>query len=139
MLVKKYEDDRYIDYRFLSVTLKDDHTDYNMPGGKMDPDEKRLTATAVRELEEETGIKLRESDLALLHTDLECSDGDYMVVTYYHIIDGNNTSGAYNVSTEENHKVEWIPLRRLTESKTWPEYNTKVYHEINNVLQNHDV
>ena len=128
LLVKKEEDDRYIDYHFLAVSLKNDHEDFNMPGGKVEKGE-TITEAAVRELKEETGIDLGEKDLKFLHLDIEESD-NYMVGTYYHIIDNTNNMNQYNISTEENHKVQWMSLIQLTKSKIWSKYNTDVYNKI---------
>jgi ADP-ribose pyrophosphatase YjhB (NUDIX family) len=41
--------------KVLSVSRKDDHEDFNLPGGKLDPGETPAEAI-VRELEEETGL-----------------------------------------------------------------------------------
>ena len=42
---------------FLSVSLKDDKTDFNLPGGKVELNE-TLEDTAIRETKEETGINI---------------------------------------------------------------------------------
>ena len=100
---------------FLSVSLKEDHTDFNLPGGKVELGEE-LIQTGIRETREETGINVY--NLEYLY---EALDDNYQVVTYFtHNYDGN-------IYTKENHKVKWLPLYELTNSKKWPEYNSTIY------------
>ena len=40
---------------YLSVSLKNDHTDFNLPGGKVEHNETYIQ-TGIREVKEETGI-----------------------------------------------------------------------------------
>ena len=48
-------------YTFLSVSLKDDHTDFNLPGGKVEFGE-NLTSTGIREVKEEgSGLRNRRN------------------------------------------------------------------------------
>lgn len=102
---------------FLAVSLKDDHSDMNLPGGKVEKGETCMTA-GIRETKEETG--LRVWNLKLLHRDW---DSSWEVYTYYtHCFEGE-------IQTEENHVVKWLPLEELTKSKKWPKYNTDVYHK----------
>ncbi len=100
---------------FLSVTLKDDHTDFNLPGGKVEMGESLIEA-GIREIKEETGI-----DIFNLQFLYESYDEDYQVITYY----TNSFEGS--IYTKENHIVKWLPLYDLTKSKKWPEYNSKIY------------
>lgn len=99
---------------FLSVTLKNDHTDFNLPGGTVEVNE-TLVQAGVREVKEETGIDIYENKLKFLHEDI---DEDYVVTTYY--------TKTYNgdIHTTENHIVEWKPLFYLTKSKKWQNYNS---------------
>ena len=100
---------------FLSVSLKDDHTDFNLPGGKVELGENIIDA-GVREVKEETGI-----DVFNLEFLYESKDNEFQVITYY----TSNYDG--NIYTKENHVVKWIPIYDLTKSKKWPEYNSKIY------------
>ena len=102
---------------FLSVSLKEDHTDFNLPGGKVEMNE-TFQQAAIREIKEETGLDIY--NLTFLHKDI---DMDYEVITYY----TKDYQGSIN--TVENHIVKWLPLYDLTKSKKWPQYNSMVYNK----------
>ena len=102
---------------FLSVTLKEDHTDFNLPGGKVELGES-LEEAGIREVKEETGIDI--CNLVFLHKDL---DDNYEVSTYF-------TFDFYGkIYTKENHIVKWLPLYDLTKSKKWTKYNSTVFNK----------
>jgi 8-oxo-dGTP pyrophosphatase MutT (NUDIX family) len=100
---------------FLSVSLKNDHSDFNLPGGKVEIGE-HLISTGIREVKEETGINVY--NLKFLH---EGYDENCQVFTYF------TTNYDGNIYTKENHIVKWMPLYDLTKSKKWPEYNGIIY------------
>ena len=105
------------DCSFLSVSLKNDHTDFNLPGGKLE-DNETLEETGIREVKEETGIDI--FNLKFLYKDY---DNDTEVVTFY------TTDYFGEINTLENHVVKWLPIYDLTKSKKWPIYNSMIFNK----------
>ena len=106
--------------KFLSVSLKDDKTDANLPGGKVEQNETYKQA-AIRELKEETGLNILEKDLIKFQEEIE---EEYNVITYLVL----KWSG--EIYTEEEGVVKWLPLIFLTKSKKWKKYNTNLYTKL---------
>ena len=102
---------------FLSVSLKNDHSDFNLPGGKVEHNETYIQ-TGIREVKEETGIDIY--NLHYLYKDL---DNDFEVITYYTF----DYQG--NIYTNENHIVKWLPIYDLNKSKKWSKYNSMIYNK----------
>jgi 8-oxo-dGTP diphosphatase len=102
---------------FLSVSCKKDHTDFNLPGGKVEHNETYIEA-GIREVKEETGIDVY--NLHYLYKDL---DNDFEVITYYTF----DYQG--NIYTNENHIVKWLPIYDLNKSKKWYKYNSMIYNK----------
>ena len=103
--------------KFLSVSLKEDHTDFNLPGGKVEQNE-TFEEAAIREIKEETGLDIY--NLNFLYKDY---DVNFEVTTYYTL----SYQGIIN--TLENHIVKWLPLYDLNKSKKWTVYNSMVYNK----------
>ena len=98
----------------LGVSRKDNHSDFNLIGGKMDPeDEKDIFKTAIRECKEETGLDI--TNLQLVFAIHKSKNMCFTFIADY--------SGEINVT--ENHVVKWIPFEVLLNG-TYRHYNKLV-------------
>ena len=109
---------------FLSVSLVDDHSDMNMPGGMVEKNETPIEA-GIREVKEETGLDVK--NLNLLY---QAFDDIIKVYTYYTF----DYQGI--ITTKETHKISWMSLEQLNNSKKWPEYNSKCYNLLMDKMNN---
>ena len=107
---------------FLSVSLHEDHSDMNMPGGMVKKSETPEQG-GIREVKEETGLDIK--NLKFLYKAVE---NNTLVYTYYTF----DYEG--EIFTVENHKIEWLPLEELNKSKSWPQYNKTCYELIMKIL-----
>ena len=108
---------------FLSVSLHEDHSDMNMPGGMVKKSETPEQG-GIREVKEETGLDIK--NLKFLYKAVE---NNTLVYTYYTF----DYEG--EIFTVENHKIEWLPLEELNKSKSWPEYNKKCFELMSSILK----
>ena len=86
----------------LCVSRKDDHWDFGLPGGKVDPeDNDDYEAAAIRETKEETGLDI--SNLRLIYA--RHRDG-YMGFTYL-------ADWIGEIQTDEPHVVKWVEFNEV--------------------------
>lgn len=97
----------------LGVSRKDDHTDFGLPGGKMDPEDNNPMATAIRECKEETGLDI--SSLQLIFAIHKSGNMGYTYLAKY--------SGEINHT--EPHVVKWVPMEVLVNG-SFGRYNQMV-------------
>jgi len=90
----------------LGVSRKDDHNDFGLIGGKMDPeDNDDPMVTAIRECKEETGLNITNLRLIfLIHKD------GFMGYTYLADYSGE-------ISFDEPHVVKWQPMEVIINGK----------------------
>jgi len=105
----------------LGVSRKDDHYDFGLIGGKMDPeDNDNPTATAIRECKEETGLDIHNLRLIFaIHKD------GFMGYTYLADYSGE-------ISFDEPHVVKWQPMEVLVNGK-FGKYNKLVSESMNDM------
>lgn len=86
----------------LGVSRKDDHNDFGLIGGKMDPqDNNDPILTAIRETREETGLEIGNLRLVFaIHKE------GFMGYTYLADYSGE-------INHNEPHVVKWVPMERL--------------------------
>jgi hypothetical protein len=86
----------------LGVSRKDNHFDFGLPGGKMDPEDNGdPIVTAIRECKEETGLDVY--DLQLVFAIHKSGNMGYTYLAKY--------SGEINHN--EPHVVKWVPMEVL--------------------------
>lgn len=98
----------------LAVSRKEDHTDFGLPGGKVELGE-TLEEAAVRELKEETGL------IAVNLRRINCIHyyKDYEVITFFANYFGE-------IKTEEPHIVKWVKRDILLKSRFTP-FNQELF------------
>ena len=97
---------RYSDGLFLAVTNRK-HDGYTLPGGKIDPGETPAEA-AVRELREETGLRVRIDQLRGSGDYFEHTWRDTPVRCYAFFVDWSVVDGQEAVPQEEGTQVFWV-------------------------------
>lgn len=93
------------------LTCRTDNGNWTMPGGAQDPGES-LTATAIRETLEETGITIRATGVAGIYTDpkhvIHYTSDDEVRQEFTIVYRAEYVSGEPTASSETTH-VEWVP------------------------------
>lgn len=92
------------DGEVLAVSRKDDHSDFGLVGGSVEPNES-ITDAAIREAKEETGL-----DVFNLRMIFSMHRNDYMGYTYLADYSGE-------IQTEEDHVVKWTNFQTIIDGK----------------------
>lgn len=103
----------------LAVSRKDNHEDFGLPGGKVDPGETPEQA-AIRETKEETGLDIH--DLQLVFSMFR---NDYMGYTYLAKYSGE-------INHNEPHVVKWT-LFDTIKNGSFAKFNTLVGESLSNM------
>lgn len=109
--------------KVLAVSRKDDHTDLNLPGGKVELNEEPFDAIK-REVKEETGLDI----LSCTHIGNFQDDENYVAV-YQGQLTGNK------IETQESHLVTFCDWSDLFKG-TFGKYNKMLYHVLKNSQNN---
>ena len=105
----------------LGVSRKDDHNDFGLVGGSMDPiDGGDPINTAIRECKEETGLDIY--DLKLIFA---IHKGGYMGFTYLAKFEGE-------INHNEPHVVNWVPFQTLVRGR-FGRYNQLVAESLDDM------
>ncbi len=94
----------------ILLTCRTDNGNWTMPGGAQDPGES-LTATAIRETLEETGIAIRATGVAAIYTDpkhvIHYTSDDEVRQEFTIVYRAEYVSGEPTASSETT-QVEWV-------------------------------
>jgi 8-oxo-dGTP pyrophosphatase MutT (NUDIX family) len=108
----------------LAVSRKEDHRDFGLPGGKVDPEDNGDFKRAIcREIFEETGIYANYGTLELV---LSMHMGGYMGYTYL-VHDWHG-----EINTTEPHVVKWAPFQ-VIKGGSFGEWNKLVARSLNSM------
>lgn len=106
----------------LAVSRKDDHTQFGLPGGKIDPGETPEQAIT-REVKEETGLDFTNVRAVFTR---ECEGGKdgavYLTTTYIGDVSGD-------ISTLEKGLVKWVEEETLL-TGPFGRYNEALFSEL---------
>jgi len=106
-------------YEVLCVSRKDNHTDFGLIGGKLEPEDNNNPITAaIRETKEETGL-----DIFNLELIYQAHREGVMGYTYL-----ANYSGVIN--TTEPHIVKWGPFSTIINNSSFSVWNYEVYQSL---------
>jgi ADP-ribose pyrophosphatase YjhB (NUDIX family) len=108
------------DDKVLSVSRKDDHNDFGLIGGKVDPTDVQIADAAVRETKEETGLIVNWFDL---YPVFQIHKDNYMSHTFL------CTSYSGEIHTDEPHVVKWVDWSVIEEG-SFGEYNKLVHQSL---------
>jgi len=97
------------------LTRRADNGNWTMPSGAMDPGES-LSATAVRETLEETGIRVRLTGVVGIYTDprhvIHYTSDDEVRQEFTVVYRGEHVAGEPTPSSETT-EVAWVPVDRV--------------------------
>lgn len=108
------------------VNRRSDPNSFGLPGGKVDPGETSLEA-AVREVFEETGLKLNPDDLLLLHKAVCKGEVDFMTYCYFLMLPPTLTIPG---GIEEGINAFFGDPQLLIESSPFKEYNSQLLEHL---------
>jgi len=107
---------RRIDGKFLAVTNRK-HDGWTLPGGKLDQNESPAKA-AIRELREETGLKVEMGDLRGTGEHFDHIWRGIAIRCYSFCVDWSTVEGQEAIPQEEGTKVLWVERDELLCTET---------------------
>jgi 8-oxo-dGTP pyrophosphatase MutT (NUDIX family) len=110
----------------LAISRRYDKNIFGLPGGSKDRDDLITRDTAIRECEEETGIKVK--DCVFLYKRVELGDGDQP--TYFESDCFYATQWEGTPTNIEEGEVKWLTAEQLTcTAAAFGDYNRQMLNE----------
>ena len=102
----------------LAVSRKDNHNNFGLIGGKVDPeDNDDIKAAAIRETKEETGLDIY--NLRIVYSTFWDTRMQYTFLADY----------KGDIKTSEPHIVKWVPFSKVIEG-SFGDFNKRVWNEL---------
>jgi 8-oxo-dGTP pyrophosphatase MutT (NUDIX family) len=112
----------------LLLIRRSDNGNWALPGGAIDVGES-LNQAAIRETEEETGIRCEITGLVGIYTNpnhvLHYTSNDEVRQEFSIVLTAAAVSGSPTTSSEST-SVEWVPVDKLTEYQMHPSMHARV-------------
>jgi ADP-ribose pyrophosphatase YjhB (NUDIX family) len=109
--------------KVLGSSRRDNHNDWGLPGGKLDPGEDPRVGAA-RELFEETGIRVKPEDLVQVFERTDGTNDEWFAVTY----EATTWEGEPTQQPGEG-LVEWVEWEAI-ESGSFGHYNQALHRAL---------
>ena len=130
------------DGKFLSVSRRNDNTQWGFPGGKVDSFDRNEFEAICRETEEEISLRISECDLIPIFVDV-CygKDGNHFLTTtflYIHSSEPVMSIFRNHAIPEDSMELNWLTKEQLSDPKISPfwEYNQKVFINYDELKRN---
>jgi 8-oxo-dGTP pyrophosphatase MutT (NUDIX family) len=116
------------DNKVIGVSRKDDHNDFGLPGGKVDPEDKDTLDATIRELYEETGLLFEREKFIKIY---QGNHMEYWQTTYYVNVVSDMDDSVFNY--DEPHVVKWVDWQTVFDG-SFGKYNRIVYKKLEELL-----
>ncbi len=112
----------------ICVSRKDDHTDFGLVGGKVDPEDKDTLDASIRELFEETGLLYERDKFIKIY---QGNHMDYWQVTYFVNVISDMDDSVFK--HDEPHVVKWSNWQTVFDG-SFGEYNRIIKDRIKKLI-----
>ncbi len=116
------------DNKLIGVSRKDDHNDFGLPGGKVEPDDRDTLDAIIRELYEETGLLYEREKFIKIYQGCHM---EYWQTTYFVNAISDMDDSVFDY--DEPHVVKWTDWQTVFDG-CFGEYNKIVHDKLETLL-----